>query len=61
MEGLQLTARFPSIPSGNLPEFKKLAAQALEMTKGEAGTLQYDWFFSADETGVRGAGDVREL
>lgn len=50
MDRLQLTARFPNIPSGNLLEFKKLAAQALEITKGEAGTLQYDWFFNDDET-----------
>jgi hypothetical protein len=32
------------------PEFKELAARALELTKGEATTLQYDWFFSDDET-----------
>ena len=50
MDRLQLTARFPNIPSGNILEFKKLATQALEITKGEAGTLQYDWFFSDDET-----------
>lgn len=50
MDQLQINARFPSIPSGSLAEFKDLAAQALEITKAEAGTLQYDWFFNADET-----------
>ena len=50
MEQIQLTATLPSIAPGNLAEFKELAARALELTKGEATTLQYDWFFSDDET-----------
>lgn len=50
MEQIQLTATLPKIAPGDLAEFKRLAAQALELTKGEAGALQYDWFFSSDET-----------
>lgn len=50
MESIQLTATLPNIASGNLSEFKELAARALELTAGEAETLQYDWFFSEDET-----------
>ena len=50
MEQIQTTVTFPKIALGDLAEFKRLAAQALELTKGEAGALQYDWFFSSDET-----------
>ncbi|MGD9703148.1 MAG: putative quinol monooxygenase [Acidimicrobiia bacterium] len=50
VEPIQLTATLPNIAPGNLGEFKELAAQALELTKGEATTLQYDWFFSDDQT-----------
>jgi quinol monooxygenase YgiN len=42
MNTLQVNARFQSHPSANLLEFKELAARALELTRGEAGTLQYD-------------------
>lgn len=47
---IQITATLPKIAHGDLAEFKRLAAQLLERTKGEAGALQYDWFLSADET-----------
>jgi quinol monooxygenase YgiN len=50
MKQLQVTATFPSIAPENLAEFKELAARALEITKGDAGALQYDWFFNPDET-----------
>jgi quinol monooxygenase YgiN len=50
MEQIQITATLPNIAPGNLAEFKEVAARALELTKGEATTLQYDWFFSEDET-----------
>ena len=50
MDQLQVSARFPRIAPEKLDEFKKVAAQALEITRGDAGTLQYDWFLSADET-----------
>jgi quinol monooxygenase YgiN len=50
MKQLQVTARFPRIDSSNLSEFKRLAGEAVEITKGEAEVIQYDWFFSDDET-----------
>ena len=50
MEQIQLTATLPNIAPGSLAEFKALAARALEITKGEETTLQYDWYFSDDET-----------
>ncbi len=50
LEQLQVTATFPSIASENLAEFKQLAAQAIEITKDEAGNSQYDWYFNHDET-----------
>ena len=50
MEQIQLTATLPNIAPGNLAELKELAARALEITKGEATTLQYDWFFNDGET-----------
>lgn len=50
MDRIRVIARFPKITAGNLAEFKKAAAQALESTTGEAGALRYDWFFNDDET-----------
>lgn len=50
MEKIQVSAVFPNIAPGNLTEFKQVAAEALELTIPEPGTLHYDWFFSEDET-----------
>jgi quinol monooxygenase YgiN len=50
MEQLQVTAVFPAIADENREEFRQLAADALADARGEAGTLQYDWFFSDDGT-----------
>lgn len=50
MDQIQISARFPSIPAPALAEFKRLAAQALELTSGDPGVSQYDWFFNEDET-----------
>lgn len=50
MESIQITATFPKIAPGDLEEFKEVGARALELAKGEAATLQYDWFFNSDET-----------
>jgi hypothetical protein len=50
MEQLQVTATFPNIAGENLAQFKQLAARALEITKGESGNSQYDWYFNHDET-----------
>ena len=50
METLQASAKYPAIAPGDLSEFKQLAAELLEVARGELGTLQYDWFFSDDGT-----------
>ena len=50
MEKFQVSAVFPSIAPSDLTEFKQVAAEALERTIPEPGTLHYDWFFSEDET-----------
>ena len=50
MNQIHATARFPGIPADSLAEFKRVAARALEIAKGEPGTLQYAWFFSDDDT-----------
>jgi quinol monooxygenase YgiN len=50
VEQIQITATLPKIATGDLGEFKRLAAQLLERARGEAGTLQYDWFLSAGGT-----------
>jgi quinol monooxygenase YgiN len=45
---LQTTIRF-RIHDGKLDEFKGLAAQCLHIVREkDTGTLQYDWFLSAD-------------
>lgn len=49
MTELQLTARF-TIHEGKLDEFRDLARRCMESVREkDTGTLQYDWFFSADE------------
>ena len=50
MDRIRVIATFPRIPDGNLVEFKKAAAQALELTNSESGALRYDWFLSEEET-----------
>jgi quinol monooxygenase YgiN len=50
MSELQLTARF-TIHEAKLAQFKSLAEQCMESVRQrDSGTLQYDWFFNADET-----------
>ena len=50
MTELQLTARF-AIHNGKLDEFRSLARLCMESVREkDAGTLQYDWFLSTDET-----------
>jgi antibiotic biosynthesis monooxygenase len=50
MGQLQVTARLLSIAKEDLDEFKRIAAELRGVAAGEDGTLQYDWFFNADET-----------
>jgi quinol monooxygenase YgiN len=49
MSRIRVIATFPKIPDGNLVKFKEAAAQALELTSNEAGTLQYDCFLNEKE------------
>jgi quinol monooxygenase YgiN len=50
MKNIQITARF-KINDGKLEEFKRLADNCIAVTKEkDQNTLQYDWFFSEDET-----------
>jgi len=50
MSALQVTARL-TIHEGKLAEFKEVAAACMESVREkDTGTLQYDWFFNADET-----------
>jgi len=53
MNNIQLTARFV-IHDGKLEKFKELASACMLSTKEkDTGTLQYDWYFSEDETECR--------
>ncbi len=50
MNNLQVTARF-RIHDGKLEEFKSFAEECLSIVKEkDKDTLQYDWFFSEDQT-----------
>jgi quinol monooxygenase YgiN len=50
MNRIQVSAKFANVPRANLAQFKNVAAEAVEITNGESGVLQYDWFFNDDET-----------
>ena len=47
---LQANGIFPSIAAERLAGFKQTATEISEIVRGEPGTLQQDWFLSADET-----------
>jgi quinol monooxygenase YgiN len=50
MSELQVTARL-TVHAGQLAAFKKVAALCMQSVREkDSGTLQYDWFFNADET-----------
>lgn len=49
MSKVHFTARFLAIDKGNLEEFKKLAAECLEVVRQEPGNLEYEWFLGPDE------------
>ena len=50
MKNIQLTAKF-KIHTGKVDEFKRIAADCVTaVKKNEPGALQYDWFFSPDES-----------
>ncbi len=50
MSAPQVTARL-KIHEGKLAEFKDVTARCMQIVREkDSGTLQYDWFFNADET-----------
>ncbi len=50
MSELQVTVRL-TIHDGKLSEFKEVAAHLMQSVREkDSGTLQYDWFFNADQT-----------
>ena len=50
MDALHVTARL-TIHEGKLEEFKRLAAQCMQLVRDcDSGTLHYDWFFNDDQT-----------
>lgn len=52
MKKIQITAKF-KIHSGKLDEAKQIAAECIAIVKEKEvgkGALQYDWFFSPDQT-----------
>jgi quinol monooxygenase YgiN len=50
MSAIQVNARFSRIARSRLPEFKRLAAEALQIARAETRVLQYEWFFDDAET-----------
>jgi quinol monooxygenase YgiN len=50
MDKLQVCAKFPNVAPDKLDGFKNVVAQLVERAKGEADTLEYDFFLSADQT-----------
>ncbi len=50
MSTIEVLAVFPRIDPEHLTEFRARAAELLEISIPEPGTLRYDWFFADDET-----------
>jgi quinol monooxygenase YgiN len=49
-DAIQITATFPAIEKSNLDAFKRGVATAIEGSRQEPGTVQYDWFSTEDES-----------
>lgn len=50
MSQIQVNARL-AIHDGKLEEFKDIAAKCMEAVRTrDSGTVQYDWFFNADQS-----------
>lgn len=47
---IHTNAVFPNIDPARVDEFNALAAELLEITKGDPGALQYDCYMSDDNT-----------
>lgn len=49
-ERVRVTARFANVSDGNREAFRRVAAEALAISRREPGVLRYDWFFNDAET-----------
>ncbi len=49
MSNIYVSAKFANIASQRSRKIQEVRAAALEITKRERGTLQYDWFFDDQE------------
>lgn len=47
---IHVSARFGPIPSASLAAFKELGESMMKTVQGEAGTVRYNWFLSADQS-----------
>ncbi len=50
MHPFHVTVRFPNIDPGQLADFKIAAAELVEVSRHEPGTLRYDYYLNADQT-----------
>lgn len=50
MGAIQVTSTFPNVPPDRLEDFKALIHELVALARQEPGTIQYDFFFSEDET-----------
>jgi hypothetical protein len=50
MDRIHAVSLFPSIATSSLDEFKHILSELTTLAASEAGTLDWQWFLSADET-----------
>lgn len=50
MDRIHAVSLFPSIPTSSLDEFKNILSELKTLTESETGTLEWQWFLSADQT-----------
>jgi quinol monooxygenase YgiN len=50
MDRIHAVSLFPSIPPSALDEFKHILSELKTLIESETGTLEWQWFLSADET-----------
>lgn len=50
MHPFTVTVRFPNIEPSQLADFKQQAAELVEISRQEPGTVRYDYYLNADET-----------
>jgi hypothetical protein len=50
MDRIHAVSLFPSIPTSSLDEFRHILSELTTLAASETGTLEWQWFLSADET-----------